>query len=346
MNKKAFEVSVNFVVILIISIIVFTMGISIVNRFFQFAEDEKLRWDQLTRSEIDSALDQGDRIAIPRFKKEIVNGEFASFGVGILNVLQGPMRNFRINIDFALASDRRATICEPATASACGEPNNWIRTAYDDESPIIFTLPIKNNEKKSFLVGFDVIGAADGTYVFNVNIEYDQDGNPATADWAPYDTTHKLYVEVKGGSLGTSSVMTLTSTAFSYGNKIPAVYTCGATNPQLKWSNAPSATQSFAVILDDPDASGSLFTHWLVKNIPVGTTEILQGGPVPGVQVTNSYGIAAYRGPCPPGAESHRYFFKVYALDVPTLSATTINEFYSEVAAHKITKAGLMGKYK
>jgi hypothetical protein len=191
MNKKAFAVSVNFVIILILSIIVFTIGIYIVNRFFDFAKEEKLRWDDLTRREIDAALDSGDRIAIPRYKQTVANGEFASFGVGILNVLQGPPKEFRVRIDFALASTNDIEICNAASAATCGNPDSWLRTVYDEEAPIEFTLQIKNNEKKEFLVGFDVIGAPKGTYIYNVDIDY-KDGV-----WKDYDNLYKLYVDVK-----------------------------------------------------------------------------------------------------------------------------------------------------
>jgi len=182
MNKKAFELSANFVVILILSIVVFVIGIYMVNRFFDFAQKEKLTWDEMTKQEIDAALDSGERVAIPRYQKTLTNGEFASFGVGILNVLQGGVRNFSVNVDFVL--------CDPATS--CGNPNQWIKTVYDEDPPINFTIPIKNNEKKEFLVGFDVQGALKGTYIFNVKIEYDDAGA-----WKAYDTLHKLYIQVK-----------------------------------------------------------------------------------------------------------------------------------------------------
>jgi len=192
MNKKAFLLSINFVVILIISIIVFTIGLYVVNRFFEFAKEEKLRWDDLTRREIDAALDSGDRIAIPRYKKTLANGEFASFGVGILNVLQGGERDFRVRIDFVLASDRTGEFCNAGSPGDCGNPDSWLRTVYDETPPINFTLQIKNNEKRDFLVGVDVIGAPSGTYVFNVDIDYDDAGA-----WKDYDTLHKIYVDVK-----------------------------------------------------------------------------------------------------------------------------------------------------
>ncbi len=190
MDKKAFALSINFVVILIISIIVFSMGIYVVNRFFEYAKEEKLRWDVLTRQEIDAALDSGDRVAIPRYKTTVGNGEFGTFGVGILNIL-GTEKDFKVDISFALASYQGSEICNPATAASCGNPDSWIKTVYDEAPPIDFTLKIKNNEKKDFLVGFSLKGAKKGTYVFNVDIDYDDAG------WQDYDVLHKLYVDVK-----------------------------------------------------------------------------------------------------------------------------------------------------
>ena len=191
MNKKGFELSANFVVIIIISIIVFTIGIYMLNRFFSFATEEKLRWDDMTRKEIDTALDRGERVAIPRFKRTLVNGEFTSLGVGILNVLQGSPRDFRITIDFALASRGASEVCTSADPGTCGNPDTWIKTVYDSEAPIDFNLTISNNEKKDFLVGFDVQGAPIGTYAFNVNVEYYDTG------WRSYDTIHKIYLDIK-----------------------------------------------------------------------------------------------------------------------------------------------------
>lgn len=192
MNKKAFSLSINFIVILIISIIVFSMGIFLVNKLFSFADEEKLRWDDMTQKEIEAALDSGDRVAIPRFKKTIGNGDFDTFGIGILNVLQGPDKDFNVSINFALASDKDgALICDNINPGPCGNPESWLRTTYDETEPITFKIPIKSNEKKDFLVGIKVDGAPKGTYVFNVDIKYDDVGT-----WREYDSLHKLYVNV------------------------------------------------------------------------------------------------------------------------------------------------------
>ena len=108
----------------------------------------------------------------------------------------------------------------------------------------------------------------------------------------------------------------LTTTSFEDGGMIPKKYTPHAEdyNPQLSWTGAPAGTKSFALINDDPDAPVGLWTHWLVKNIPATTTSIKENS-VPGVEVTNSWGIKKYKGPKPPSG-THRYYFKLYACNV------------------------------
>ena len=115
-------------------------------------------------------------------------------------------------------------------------------------------------------------------------------------------------------------------------------------NPQLSWTGAPPGTKSFALINDDPDAPVGLWTHWLVKNIPANTTSIKENS-VPGVEVTNSWGIKKYKGPKPPSG-THRYYFKLYACNVEKMKANTLEQFYKEIEKVKIGEpAVIMGKY-
>lgn len=139
--------------------------------------------------------------------------------------------------------------------------------------------------------------------------------------------------------------MKLRSNDFNDGNMIPSRFTCQGddVNPHLAWSDVPSGTKSFALIFDDPDAPGGTFVHWLVKDIPADAREIQQDS-VPGTQVANSWGKEDYGGPCPPAL--HRYFFRLYALNVETFEANSKAEFYKEVQKYAIAKAELMGKFK
>ena len=116
--------------------------------------------------------------------------------------------------------------------------------------------------------------------------------------------------------------MKLTSPSFENQQPVPTKHTGeGAdASPALKWEGAPSSTKSFALICDDPDAPGGTWVHWVIYNLPAGTTELPEGvaksdtaaGARQGV---NDFGKVGYGGPMPPrGHGKHRYFFKLYAL--------------------------------
>ena len=102
--------------------------------------------------------------------------------------------------------------------------------------------------------------------------------------------------------------------AFKENEFIPGRYTCDGTNvnPALDIDNIPEEAKSLAVIVDDPDASVGIWVHWIIWNIPV--THHLKENYSRGIQGTNDFGNTIYGGPCPPNG-THRYFFKVYALD-------------------------------
>ena len=109
----------------------------------------------------------------------------------------------------------------------------------------------------------------------------------------------------------------LFSSAFKQGNFIPAKFSCEGANisPQLHWSNAPKDVKSFAIIVDDPDAPGGDFVHWVIYNIP-GNLNELHEDVTPSRNIpdevklgTNGFGRISYGGPCPPAGKPHRYFF-------------------------------------
>ena len=141
-------------------------------------------------------------------------------------------------------------------------------------------------------------------------------------------------------------IMKLTSNDFKQGGAIPKRFSCQGenVNPHLAWADVPAGTKSFALICDDPDAPAGTWVHWLVKNIPANVKEIRQNS-VLGEQVENDFGKEDYGGPCPPSG-THRYFFRLYALDVEELEADNKDDFYSQVEEHAIAKAELMGTYK
>lgn len=119
----------------------------------------------------------------------------------------------------------------------------------------------------------------------------------------------------------------VSSPAFAANTAIPAEYSCNGRNvpPPLRWENVPAATSSLALVVDDPDAVGGLYVHWIVIGIPPSTTEIIEGALPQGAQANlNSGGNATYLGPCPPaGTGVHHYRFQLYALPKPLALAPT-----------------------
>ncbi len=142
--------------------------------------------------------------------------------------------------------------------------------------------------------------------------------------------------------------MILKSSAFSEGGLIPPKYTCDKQdiNPPLTWSDPPEGTKSFALIVDDPDAPRGTWVHWLVCDIDSSITHIAEDSvPANAQQIKNDFRKTNYGGPCPPSG-THRYFFKLYALDVEKLKGVKSSNMYDLVEKHAIEKAQLMGKYK
>jgi Raf kinase inhibitor-like YbhB/YbcL family protein len=141
---------------------------------------------------------------------------------------------------------------------------------------------------------------------------------------------------------------TVTSSAFADGNPVPTQFTCDGNDapPPLTLSDPPEGTRSFAVIMDDPDAPKGTFTHWLAYDIPANKKELQATA---GKTLRNSFGRTGYGGPCPPaGHGSHRYYFTVYAVDVPSLElpGESRDDLEAALKGHTLGKARLMGKYE
>ncbi len=137
------------------------------------------------------------------------------------------------------------------------------------------------------------------------------------------------------------------SPVFESNKLIPAKYSCDGddVNPPLTVGNVPEDAKSLVLIIDDPDAAIGVWNHWLVWNIPVGIREIEENS-VPGVQGTNTGGRRRYGGPCPPSG-THRYFFKVFALDVELdLDAgARKKELENAMRGHVLAEGELLGLY-
>ena len=147
----------------------------------------------------------------------------------------------------------------------------------------------------------------------------------------------------------------VSSPAFQDGGMIPNRYTCGGDNisPPLSWEALPDGTKSLALIVDDPDAPGGTFVHWVVYDLPAdleGLPEDLprdKAFPIGGEQGINSTNDLGYMGPCPPSG-THRYFFKLYALDERTNlpAGETKARLLDAMEGHILGQGQLMGRYK
>ena len=148
----------------------------------------------------------------------------------------------------------------------------------------------------------------------------------------------------------------LTSDAFANGQTIPVKYSCKGKNisPALTWNEPPPGTQSFALIVDDPDAPMGIWVHWVVFNIPANTRSLPED-----VQITeknikpnmismgkNSWGDLRYGGPCPPSG-THRYYFKLYALDttISLLPGASKEQVLKAMQGHVLAEGELMGTF-
>jgi Raf kinase inhibitor-like YbhB/YbcL family protein len=143
----------------------------------------------------------------------------------------------------------------------------------------------------------------------------------------------------------------LTSDAFSDGGAIPPRFTCdgGGEIPLLKWSDPPTATKSFALVIDDPDAPGGTFRHWGVFDIRAAA-RFTGGEHSSGTEATNDFGNSGYGGPCPPeGNGPHHYHFKLFALDTEKLglrAGAKIVDVENAARQHAIAKGELVGTYE
>ncbi len=141
----------------------------------------------------------------------------------------------------------------------------------------------------------------------------------------------------------------VSSSTFAAGGDIPAQFTCKGEdiNPPLEIHGVPSAAKSLVLIVDDPDAPGGLFTHWLVWNIASSTAGIAQKSiPGGGVEGTNDFGKKGYGGPCPPSG-THRYVFHVFALDQKLdLNAGARRAALDKaIAGHVVARGELTGRF-
>lgn len=142
--------------------------------------------------------------------------------------------------------------------------------------------------------------------------------------------------------------LSLSSPAFPAGSTVPQRFTCDGQNvsPPLRWSPAPSRARSLALQLEDPDAPGGVFTHWLLWNLPPRS----RGVPTHvswRLQGRNSFGRVGWSGPCPPQGSTHHYVFTLFALDrkLALARAASPARFHAALIGHVLSRATLVGTY-
>lgn len=148
--------------------------------------------------------------------------------------------------------------------------------------------------------------------------------------------------------------MEIKSLAFSHMGNIPSIYTCDGKDisPPISWSGLPDGTKTLALISDDPDAPMGTWVHWVIYNIPASWNGLPEGFPAveetkEGIrQGLNDFRKIGYGGPCPPSG-THRYFFKLYALDteLPLKPGATKMELLRAMKGHILASAELIGLY-
>jgi hypothetical protein len=154
---------------------------------------------------------------------------------------------------------------------------------------------------------------------------------------------------------GAAMSFQISTSAFPSGEMIPKKFTCDGPDlsPPLTWKDAPAATQSFAIIMDDPDAPVGTWVHWVLYKLPASTNELPEGvekqeqlasGALAG---RNDFRKIGYNGPCPPPGKSHRYYFKLYALDTKlSLNAgATKADLERAMKGHILSRTEIIGRY-
>jgi len=145
----------------------------------------------------------------------------------------------------------------------------------------------------------------------------------------------------------------LFSSAFQDGGWIPELHSCQGADlsPSLEWMDPPPETMSFALAVEDPDAPGGIWCHWLLYDLGPKLQGLAQGykpGTL-GTSGTNDFGKLGYGGPCPPVGGAHRYFFKLQALNVHTLGlpkGVRRDELVHALQGHVLAEAQYMGRFQ
>lgn len=147
--------------------------------------------------------------------------------------------------------------------------------------------------------------------------------------------------------------LNLTSSSFKSGELLSSRYTCSGEDrsPVLQWESAPDGAKSLALLVEDPDAPGGTFVHWVMYNMPPSLTELTENLskeadlPLVGTQGKNDFGRTGYNGPCPPRGSTHHYYFRVFALDLDPQLKSGLNgrALREQIAGHILAEGVWMG---
>jgi Raf kinase inhibitor-like YbhB/YbcL family protein len=159
-----------------------------------------------------------------------------------------------------------------------------------------------------------------------------------------------------GAQKSAETKLQLTSSSFEADSALPAKYTCDGADvsPALAWNEPPAGTQSFAVVVDDPDVPTKTVIHWLIYDLPAATRGLPEGVPTKAKlsdgsrQGKNDHGKIGYSGPCPPAGAAHHYFFKLYALDYLTglKPKATDADVEKAIKGHILAQAELIARFQ
>lgn len=178
-------------------------------------------------------------------------------------------------------------------------------------------------------------------FVIGCSIEKEEDIKVESDNRKNVDAKIKQDVEVID--------MKLTSQDFKHNGMMPSELTCDGddTSPELNIEDVPKNAESLVLINDDPDAPAGVWDHWIVFNIPPTTAKINKGKEPEGIGGKNGWGKTGYGGPCPPSG-THRYFFKLYALDIELdlQEGASKSNIERAMKGHILAQAELMGNYK
>ena len=151
------------------------------------------------------------------------------------------------------------------------------------------------------------------------------------------------------------SAFSLSTPSFEPNGDIPARFTCSGNNlsPALAWTEPPAGTESFALIMDDPDAPGGVFTHWVIYGLASSLRQLPEGvppgsGPTGARQGRNGFDQTGYGGPCPPPGPVHRYSFRLYALDkkLNLRAGASKSEVLEAMKGHILAQAAVLGRFR